>query len=92
MGYCPNCGAETEQSAKICEFCGYSLNFMDELKEKNLKINQLKQKLHQHESTRSYKGSSEDNSQLKYFWVIAALMIIGFFSFIFYFVYMASHG
>ena len=90
MSYCPNCGAETEQSAKICEFCGYSFNILDDLEEKNLKINQLEHKLHQLEGSSNSKATPINNSPLKYFWVIATLMIIGFFSFIFYFVYMAS--
>ena len=91
MSYCSNCGAEREDSARICEFCGYSFNVIDDLEEKNLKINQLEHELHQLESSSNIKTTTVDNSQLKYFWIIASLMIIGFFSFIFYFVFMASN-
>jgi uncharacterized membrane protein YvbJ len=93
MNYCPNCGEERNDSAQICEFCGFSFNIMDDLEEKNRKINQLEQELHQLESNSNIatKAIIADNSPLKYFWIIASLMIIGFFSFIFYFIYMASN-
>ena len=91
MSYCLNCGAERGYSAQICEFCGYYFNVIDDLEEKNLKINQLEHELHQLESSSNIKTTTVDNSQLKYFWIIASLMIIGFFSFIFYFVFMASN-
>ncbi len=91
MSYCPNCGAERGYYAKICEFCGYSFDVIDDLEDKDIKINQLEHKLHQLENSGNIKSTTADNSQFKYFWIIAGLMIIGFFSFIFFFVYMASN-
>lgn len=91
MNHCPNCGAERKQSARYCELCGYSFDILDDLEEKNQKIEQLEHKIRQLESSSKNSAISVDNSQLKYFWIIASIMIIGFFAFIFYFVYMARN-
>jgi uncharacterized membrane protein YvbJ len=90
MNYCSNCGAQKEISATICPYCGYSFNLIEKEKEKDLKIQELEQKIVTLENKDISNPWSSNSSQFKYFWIMAIIMIVFFFAFIFFFVYMAS--
>jgi len=91
MNYCHNCGAKIESNITICPYCGQSFDKKDKKQvnsEKDLKIQELELKIATLEKkTTSHFGFSGQN--LKYFWIMAIIMIIFFFSFMFFFVWMA---
>jgi uncharacterized membrane protein YvbJ len=92
MTYCQNCGAERVSNASICPYCGYIFNNFHEIDDKEIKIKELEQKLAQLENSNNSKMQGPINPQMKYFWIMATIMVIAFFAFLFFFVYMArSH-
>ncbi len=90
MNYCPNCGAEKDIKGNICPYCGYSFNLIENETSKDLKIQELEEKIKTLEGKKSNDPLISTNSQFKYFWIMAIIMIVFFFAFIFFFVFMAS--
>ena len=88
MNYCQNCGAKIELNINICPYCGQTYDKKEEISEKDLKIQELEQKITNLKKKRSFTmGFPAQN--MKYFWVMAIIMIIFFFGFMFFFVWMA---
>ena len=91
MNFCPNCGAEKDINTQICPYCGYSFNKVNEVDEYKKKITNLEQKITQLEKKEKPNIFNKDFAQMKYFWIMATIMVIAFFAFLFFFVYMARH-
>jgi uncharacterized membrane protein YvbJ len=91
MNFCPNCGAEREKNANICPYCGFSYFKTNEVQDYKKKVAELEDKLIQLEKPDKFNPFKLDSSQMKYFWIMATIMVIAFFAFIFFFVFMARH-
>ena len=89
MNFCPNCGAEKDVNTNICPYCGFSFNKSNKVEEYENKIAELEHKLAKIENLDKPKIFGTENSQMKYFWIMATIMIIAFFGFLFFFVFMA---
>ncbi|MFW9948911.1 MAG: hypothetical protein ACFFKA_02145 [Candidatus Thorarchaeota archaeon] len=90
MNFCPNCGSEKDVDIKICPYCGFSFNKLSEVESYEKKISDLEQKLAQVEGPKKLSLFDPRSSQMKYFWIMATIMVIVFFAFLFFFVFMAS--
>ena len=91
MNFCQNCGAEREINATICPYCGKRYVKSNEVEQYKNKITELENKLNQLEKTDKSSPFRPDNAQMKYFWIMATIMVIAFFAFIFFFVWMARN-
>ena len=89
MSYCHNCGANIEVGINVCPYCGQAFKVNEEISDKDLKIQELERKIDKLEEKKSASiGFPSQN--MKYFWIMATIMIIFFFGFMGFFVYMAS--
>ncbi|MFX1419242.1 MAG: zinc-ribbon domain-containing protein [Promethearchaeota archaeon] len=43
--YCHNCGSEIDQNARLCPYCGQIINGSDDIRQKEIKIQELEQKI-----------------------------------------------
>ncbi len=43
--YCQNCGSEIDQNANVCPYCGQTNNNTDIIREKDIKIQEMEQKI-----------------------------------------------
>ncbi|MHA1336050.1 MAG: zinc ribbon domain-containing protein [Promethearchaeota archaeon] len=42
MDYCPNCGSKNDSESKICAYCGFNLDILNELNKKDEEIKKLR--------------------------------------------------
>jgi len=43
--YCQNCGSKIDQNAKVCPYCGLMNNNSDIIEQKDIKIQEMEQKI-----------------------------------------------
>jgi len=82
--YCQNCGSEINQNAKICPYCGQVNNNSDILREKDIKIQELEQKMAKleqvfEEGTRSTVKKSGINQFQPWIFIFPIIFVILFF-------------
>jgi uncharacterized membrane protein YvbJ len=83
--YCQNCGSEIDQNASICPFCGQANRNIDLIKSKDIKIQELEQKIAKLEQTIKEKSNSSFKKNIfnpfPWFFIIPIVFVIVFFVF-----------
>ncbi|MEJ2295676.1 MAG: zinc-ribbon domain-containing protein [Candidatus Lokiarchaeota archaeon] len=60
--YCQNCGSKVDDNTYVCSFCGYSIEKVNDIAQKDRQIQELKEKVNQLEQTFSNTTTGENTS------------------------------
>ncbi|MDX1799135.1 MAG: zinc-ribbon domain-containing protein [Candidatus Lokiarchaeia archaeon] len=81
--YCQNCGSEIDQNASICPFCGQANKNTDIMRSKDIKIQELEQKIAKLEEDVKTKSNSPFKKNIfnafPWFFVVPIVFVIVFF-------------